>query len=264
MLILMSVRKHVKEDLQPYVCIYEDCPLPDRLFSSTEEWRKHIYVYHSTITWECSFCVQSPTHIQQFESADKMEAHLRSAHLKTHVLTESQLNVAVDKGTQFAPCAVDICPICTKTELQLEEEGTGDILDHIATEFLDLAFEAVVRNDDLCDSSGGSERANPQDDFSQGPRADSVYGSEMNERSSLSPSIKDDQTYAGSDHSTHSLTIRRLRKVSMLKYFWQKDAYNALNSISTTSYCDMTASRTLLQSSQWTQKILYTMRTLRA
>ena len=225
----------MKEDLQPYICIYENCPLPDKLYSSTDEWRKHIHMYHSTMTWECSVCVQSPTYIQHFESAAEMEAHLRSSHLKTHILTDSQVDVAIDKGTQSAPFVVDICPICTKTRLQLEEEGAGDILDHIATELLDLAFEAVVRNDDLCDSSGGSERANPQDDFSQDPRAESVSGSEMNERVSVSPSIEDDQTKTGLQDIIPPLTIKSLRKVSKVHVFLHKDAHDALNSFSTTN-----------------------------
>ena len=46
-------RKHVFEDLQPYVCTVPDCPTPATLFSSSRAWSRHLQESHQQRWYTC-------------------------------------------------------------------------------------------------------------------------------------------------------------------------------------------------------------------
>ncbi|KAI3571003.1 hypothetical protein IWW34DRAFT_812082 [Fusarium oxysporum f. sp. albedinis] len=48
-------RAHVVQDLCPYICIFEDCESPDKMYASTYEWMSHLAKCHSTTEWVCLF-----------------------------------------------------------------------------------------------------------------------------------------------------------------------------------------------------------------
>ncbi|KAF2492767.1 hypothetical protein BU16DRAFT_564083 [Lophium mytilinum] len=69
-----SWEKHVYSDLRPYVCSFEDCETPDRLFESRHQWFEHEIRFHGRV-WQCiDGCGQS------FPSSSAFQDHLRGAH----------------------------------------------------------------------------------------------------------------------------------------------------------------------------------------
>lgn len=65
--------KHVFQDLEPYVCVVEDCNLPERLYKSRHEWMSHLRGCHQRFldTPQCPLCMETPlTNLQ-------LQQHLR-------------------------------------------------------------------------------------------------------------------------------------------------------------------------------------------
>lgn len=52
--------KHVFQDLEPYVCIIEDCSMPERLYKSRHEWTAHLRDSHqqSLSSSRCPLCTE--------------------------------------------------------------------------------------------------------------------------------------------------------------------------------------------------------------
>ncbi|KAK7973459.1 hypothetical protein PG988_007593 [Apiospora saccharicola] len=73
---------HVTDDLSPYVCIYEDCDMPDVMYLSTDQWKAHLAKSHSAFRWICDTCWLESDNRSEFEF-DAEEAwvnHLAAEH----------------------------------------------------------------------------------------------------------------------------------------------------------------------------------------
>lgn len=99
-------RKHVLQDLQPYICTYEDCATPHQLFSSRDEWLHHIGWNHSP-GWCCDATDHEP---RMFSSEKLLEAHLRSHH--TAAFTEQQLPALIENSKRPSLVPFTACPLC--------------------------------------------------------------------------------------------------------------------------------------------------------
>ncbi|OAL19817.1 hypothetical protein AYO22_09344 [Fonsecaea multimorphosa] len=44
--------EHIRQDLQPYVCTYEECPDADRMYASRHAWLEHERLFHRRV-WKC-------------------------------------------------------------------------------------------------------------------------------------------------------------------------------------------------------------------
>lgn len=58
-------RVHILEDLQVYVCTFEYCPIPERLFESKDDWYNHETQFHRK-EWYCCTCAEVHTSEQSF------------------------------------------------------------------------------------------------------------------------------------------------------------------------------------------------------
>ncbi|RPA71269.1 hypothetical protein BJ508DRAFT_419975 [Ascobolus immersus RN42] len=77
--------KHVLKDVEPYVCLFEDCQLADLLFRTPDEWLGHMVQEHNTV-WRC----RAPGHDHHVYSSEMQLAdHLQAAH--ENAFTPSQL-----------------------------------------------------------------------------------------------------------------------------------------------------------------------------
>ncbi|KAM0420431.1 hypothetical protein ACHAPT_011852 [Fusarium lateritium] len=88
-------RAHFKRDLQPYVCISEDCTEPAIYFTSFSQWRKHMDQVH-TANWarqihapKAWYCDLDPDEYNEFRSADDFRKHITSH--RDASFTENQL-----------------------------------------------------------------------------------------------------------------------------------------------------------------------------
>ncbi|KAL2049167.1 hypothetical protein ABVK25_010596 [Lepraria finkii] len=99
-------KKHVVQDLQPYICTYEECPTPYQLFTSREEWLQHVSWKHA-FEWCCDAIDHEP---RPFSSEKLLEAHMRSHHAAS--FTDQQLPALIDKSKRPSLVPFAKCPLC--------------------------------------------------------------------------------------------------------------------------------------------------------
>lgn len=132
-------RNHVKNDLDPYVCLFESCDQPEELYSHSDQWLKHMND-HAWI-WRCT------SHRDVLLSTrDEYISHMREAHNTT--LTDTQLRVMADRSGRRRGTLFKSCPLCGL-------DGLDDRLnDHIVGHLRSLALKSLpAYEDEISDGS---------------------------------------------------------------------------------------------------------------
>ncbi|UKZ96191.1 uncharacterized protein TrAFT101_010992 [Trichoderma asperellum] len=124
-------QNHVKNDLDPYVCLFEDCEEADMLYKHSDEWLSHLY-QHSRL-WRCS----SHRELGPFSTRDEYIRHMRDVH--NTKLSDTQLRVLAKKNTRKAVRLFLSCPICDKDAAKID----GHLKDHIAEHLSRLALKSL-------------------------------------------------------------------------------------------------------------------------
>ncbi|KAF2845590.1 hypothetical protein T440DRAFT_260852 [Plenodomus tracheiphilus IPT5] len=158
-----SYHKHIYQDLQPYMCTYEDCKTPDCTYESRREWFRHEKEMHWK-RWECiNGCNQT------FISSDTIRAHIQQTHpavahatLIEAVVRSCERQNPFNTGTK--------CPFCPR------QIPTSDrYRSHVGKHFEDVALfvipshlmgiekteEEESREDDLVSQTSESVEADP-------------------------------------------------------------------------------------------------------
>lgn len=121
-LYLFIFRDHVNEDLQPYVCISENCAENLRFFPTERLWLQHMRQAHTTtwirhlhtsdaVSWVCPMH-HATTYTDQtmFGSHGDLYGHMTQVHHNS--LTETEI-VAISRRSEIkTPRSMDICPLC--------------------------------------------------------------------------------------------------------------------------------------------------------
>ncbi|KAI7788219.1 hypothetical protein LA080_012285 [Diaporthe eres] len=68
--------KHERKDLDPYVCVFDECDTPLELYSPSKEWLAHMRSQHR-MRWHCFATSHEPSF---FASPDIFEDHLKEIH----------------------------------------------------------------------------------------------------------------------------------------------------------------------------------------
>ncbi|KAH8779029.1 hypothetical protein BGZ57DRAFT_761073, partial [Hyaloscypha finlandica] len=114
-------RKHVDNDLKPYLCISEKCAEPICSFTTLNNWKEHMLAQHGVMwhqdvhpqaTWACAVC-HEPS--EGFQSPQALYSHMEN----THHFTEAQLEAIVTQSKVQGRRRPDICPLCF---LHVEED----------------------------------------------------------------------------------------------------------------------------------------------
>ncbi|KAH6995387.1 hypothetical protein EDB80DRAFT_524246, partial [Ilyonectria destructans] len=156
--------RHVLKDIDPYVCLFEDCSQGEVLFASAEEWLSHMQWLH-TVLWSC----QAPGHEEHiYGSETELKQHIQQDHPGS--FTESQLPHLVNQGAlpaadTFALLALSfnmgkaggqstvLCPICWDFPPRSAETGHSstdsppDIQDHILGHLESIALLSLPQRD---------------------------------------------------------------------------------------------------------------------
>ncbi|KAF2738524.1 hypothetical protein EJ04DRAFT_573686 [Polyplosphaeria fusca] len=142
-----SWRTHILQDLQPYVCTYNDCVCSEQLFRSRREWSDHEASHRKV--WRC---LEHPSAV--FPSRDGLENHLRQLHPD---IPEDQLDSIVAVGETSTIDLRPKCPICLANDAEIE----GGLQNHLANHLERLASFALPKDVDTADdeSDGGSSAA---------------------------------------------------------------------------------------------------------
>ncbi len=148
-------KRHVFQDLRPYVCTFEGCDL--KMFAERTAWFKHELQAHR-IEWCCPFCSHSP-----FQTLDSFERHLEISHAQQfsreqRAALEEACRQSVDRITPEA------CPFCDEWAMKLRDANpdvplsslvvtAAQFQHHIGSHMEQLALFALPRNYDETDAS---------------------------------------------------------------------------------------------------------------
>ena len=130
-------RKHVLEDLQPYVCTFEDCKESDKAFDTQRAFIQHeIKEHRSTKSWECP----SSTCFRRFPDKESLLDHVVSKHW-------SRLDGVARAKHAFEreddPAVEDVlCPFCQEI---IKPGGRRVIARHLGQHMERISFAVVTR-----------------------------------------------------------------------------------------------------------------------
>ncbi|KAL5358300.1 hypothetical protein BJX96DRAFT_163655 [Aspergillus floccosus] len=165
-----SWRAHVDRDLEPYICLSEECKEPLRFFVRKREWAEHMQTRHS-MTWtqkvhtEKWYCGIGHSDALEFEEKVSFLAHLQAEHGET--LSKSQLQGRARRNRTVAYRNPFICPLCDCVPEALvpyvSERPHKQLSEHIAQHLKSLAFLSLSYVQDSLDDVRG-ETKNTRDD----------------------------------------------------------------------------------------------------
>lgn len=165
-----NARKHIYTDLEPYVCLFEDCKQGKRTFQSRHKWLQHQADYHWKL-WTCCFGCSL-----EFQSEQALESHLIEYHQKETVgqLKRILQDCARLKNTSFQTT----CPLCLG--MMLSEEKC---MKHLARHLRELSLFALPSypTEDVEENDREEDNMSDSSDDSDFPMAKSdslIHGNE--------------------------------------------------------------------------------------
>ncbi|EAQ87534.1 hypothetical protein CHGG_04153 [Chaetomium globosum CBS 148.51] len=140
-------KNHVKNDLDPYVCLFENCNEPDLLYSHSEEWLSHMRQH--SLLWRCS----SHRKLGPFSTREEYIEHVRQ-HPKTKH-SDAQLRALVNRSIQKTAKLFPSCSLCGKHEAKTDNR----LEDHIAGHLRSLALKSLPSYQEDIPHDAGSGRS---------------------------------------------------------------------------------------------------------
>ncbi|TVY76578.1 hypothetical protein Focb16_v006386 [Fusarium oxysporum f. sp. cubense] len=124
-------QNHIKNDLDAYVCLFEDCDQPGVLYNHSDQWLSHLQQHRRF--WRC------PSHrdLEPFSSGEDYIAHMREVH--ANKLSDKQLRAMANKNSRKMPKLFPSCPLCGKGESEIN----GRLEDHLAGHLRSLALKSL-------------------------------------------------------------------------------------------------------------------------
>ncbi|PTB59237.1 hypothetical protein M431DRAFT_298062 [Trichoderma harzianum CBS 226.95] len=145
---------HIDQDIEPYVCISEECKQPPRFFAHIQDWETHMHIKHGVdwarnihaITWCCEMD-HSEENVDKkiFDDKSDFIHHLSTAHGKN--LTKPQILAKSRRSRKFQPRGAFTCPLCNccpkEIASRLAEEPYSLLSEHISRHLKALAFASL-------------------------------------------------------------------------------------------------------------------------
>ncbi|XEU94958.1 hypothetical protein FSHL1_000242 [Fusarium sambucinum] len=124
-------QNHVKNDLDAYVCVFEDCDQPEVLYNHSDQWLSHLQQHRRF--WRC------PSHHDSdpFPSGEDYMVHMREVH--SSKLSDKQLRAMANKNSRKMKQLFPSCPLCGKEESEIN----GRLEDHLAGHLRSLALKSL-------------------------------------------------------------------------------------------------------------------------
>ncbi len=145
---LIDHRKHVKQDLDSYVCLFDRCNHPDNLYSSAAEWLHHIRSEH-LLKW---ICPAEGDEIVEFGSPEDLEQHINKSH--PGMFDAEMLPYIMDACRETAEVVFEACPFC-------DQPPRNNIEVHISHHLQYLALKSLPWTD-----SGGNHNGKESEPLS--------------------------------------------------------------------------------------------------
>ncbi|RKL01602.1 hypothetical protein BFJ68_g12251 [Fusarium oxysporum] len=121
---------HVKNDLEPYVCLFETCQTPRHLYTHSNTWIKHMSEH--ALRWRCA----SRRHGEFVtDSREHYLDHMKNSH--SSLFTDAQLGVLANQNGRITGPLFKACPLCG------EEKGSSSLIDHLVGHMRSLALRSL-------------------------------------------------------------------------------------------------------------------------
>lgn len=133
-------------DLDPYVCLFEECNEPDELYKHSENWLRHMHKHNQN--WLC----RSRSHRELFLTREDYMQHVREAH--NFKMGEEELLFLAKTNARKAEKLFTSCPLCGKSEVEVG----GRLESHIAGHLRSLALKSLPPYEDDMETDVGSDR----------------------------------------------------------------------------------------------------------
>ncbi|KAF2672436.1 hypothetical protein BT63DRAFT_452943 [Microthyrium microscopicum] len=181
-----SWKKHVLNDIQPYVCTYPDCNLPDHIFEDQDKWYSHELQYHRV-----EFFCNTAGHQVHMEQTS-FEIHLKDDHC-IDLQSSPELLQIFRRPSQ---CPGGICNLCY--------QRTKNMKTHISRHLQQLSLFAIPR----ADYSAGDEKldndSNLPQDNAQGSRSQDAKETFSEDSSTSSNDFEDEDRTSKDDPENYS------------------------------------------------------------
>jgi hypothetical protein len=148
-------RKHVYNDLEPYICLFVDCDLGLHTFQARREWKDHEFKTHRmNAEWHCNLCQG------KFNTQEVFRGHIYESH--DNDVAKSQVEEYISVSKRLTTCKVEneLCPFCLTTPSQTEHGFAS----HVGKHQQEISLAALPRLDDDSDDEGGAEDDDDPDD----------------------------------------------------------------------------------------------------
>ncbi|CAJ0549734.1 Ff.00g033470.m01.CDS01 [Fusarium sp. VM40] len=124
-------QNHVKNDLDAYICVFEDCDQPEVLYNHSDQWLSHLQQHRRF--WRC------PSHrdLEPFSSGEDYIAHMREVHASK--LSDKRLRAMANKNSRKIAKLFPSCPLCDKEESDINAR----LEDHLAGHLRSLALKSL-------------------------------------------------------------------------------------------------------------------------
>ncbi|KAI1132134.1 hypothetical protein F5Y10DRAFT_261375 [Nemania abortiva] len=127
-------KMHIQEDLDPYVCLFDGCPLPHDIYSTSKEWLHHAREEHLVI-WRC---LATDHNVLDFGTREELAKHMEDAH--PGIFDEELLQSMVNAGRTSSAVVFESCPFCGQSPSAIEEH-VGHHLRYLALKSLPWSKE---------------------------------------------------------------------------------------------------------------------------
>ncbi|PGG96607.1 hypothetical protein AJ80_09808 [Polytolypa hystricis UAMH7299] len=176
-------KDHVISDLDPYVCLFEDCSKPHQLYDHSYTWLSHMRQH--LLQWHCETKSHGP---KTFETQEEYMAHMKQMHKPT--FTEPQLKLLAKRNGRLKGPLFQTCPFCG-ADPKDPESVKGRLEHHIVGHLRFLALKSLPRceeddddqsaetsNDPNADKQGSSRQLNDLLAFTSHSSVESLYVSD--------------------------------------------------------------------------------------
>lgn len=169
-------------DIDVYVCLFEECETPEEMYTHSSQWLKHMREH--ALSWRCDSKAHGEFVVTSRE--DYIE-HLRTAHQPR--LTDTQLRLLADKSSRASGKLFDICPLCgfKDASCSMEEHIVGD-LRLLALKSLPVSDDGSPEDPDSVSAAGSAlcSRSTVQNFMNTGLQPDDISWGTVSSRESHS------------------------------------------------------------------------------
>ncbi|KAI0553244.1 hypothetical protein F4679DRAFT_532514 [Xylaria curta] len=193
---------HVKNDLDPYVCMFEECDSPDELYKHSHEWLKHMREH--SLRWRCT----SKSHGELiYTTKDEYLAHMKTEHAMK--LTDAQLKVLAERNGRTMGPMFKSCPLCGI------EEVDGSMEHHLVGHLRFFALKSLPSYEEELEELDESD--SEQNSFAS-PQTRSTIRNARDELSNIQPGSipihrSMDYDMSGGDMSDGNVSISERRSL---------------------------------------------------